>query len=528
MPSVAPLRHRRAPSRATRPTAALAGGRGARALAAALVCALASCAGLDDDRYLAPVYSEHSVAGGGRQIEALGGMLISRRDELDGPVRFAGVRPLYIQEKPEGRPRTTDFLTPLGRAYESENEYTWALRPIARFSRQRDPDGGTRWSWLSLPGFYFAGFPDGRMSRAWFPIAGRVRGLMTWDDMLFVLWPLFIRSTHGSYTNYHVLFPVFSWTRGEGASGWRVWPIYGTKKLDGIADRWFFLWPFFQHQTNNQKATRDENVEHHWMLWPLFGVTKQGSRVSYMFLWPFFGYAKDPRTGFWALDAPWPIVRVQRTGEEDGIHRTRFWPVYSNYEYASEGVASRWFLWPFFNDRKQTFYDGTKEQRVLIPFYHDYESETEYGGKTRYRKVWPFFQSETRASGTRWSTPVINPLWRFPRLERQWDWTYQLYTKARDGRRVRERAWLGLYRREKDEDEDRRYFSVFWSNRRYRDGDAAVSETSLLFGLVRWRSRESDSLELLRPSIPGPGWPVQRATAPPVPDLLALPEGELQ
>ena len=76
---------------------------------------------------------------------------------------------------------------------------------------------------------------------------------------------------------------------------------------------------------------------------------------------------------------------------------------------------------------------------------------------------------------------------------------------------------------EKDADEDRRYLSVLWSNRRYRQGGEAVSETSLLFGLLRWRSRESDSLELLWPAVPGPGWPVQRETVPPTPDLLALP-----
>lgn len=503
-----------------------------RRLIEVLSCALSAfvatgCATFDEDRYIAPLYSEHSIAGGGRQIEALGGMVIQRRDELDGPVRFAGIRPLYIQEKPKGQPRVTEFLTPLGRAYESENEYTWAFAPIARFSRQRDPEGGTRWSFLSLPGLYFSGYPDGRKSRAWFPFAGRIHGFMTWDDMLFVLWPIFIRSTHGSYTNYHVLFPVISWTRGEGASGWRVWPIYGEKHLDQIADRWFFLWPFFQHQDNNLKSS-EPNQQKHWMLWPLFGVTRQGTRTSYMFLWPFFGFAHDPRTGFWAYDGPWPIVRIQRTGEDRGIHRTRFWPLYSNYEYDKEGMHSRWFLWPFFNKREETYFGGKKQSKVIIPFYHNYEQDSEYGGRTRYRKVWPFFQSEENATGKAWSTPVLNPLWRFPRIERQWDWIYQLYTKATDGELVRERSWLGLYRREKDLNEERRYLSVLWSNRRYVADGEPVSETSLLFGFLRWRSRPSDSLELLMPAFPGPGWPIERVAEPVIPELLARPEPPIQ
>jgi len=492
------------------------------------LCFLATgCATFSKDRYIAPLYSEHSTAGGGKQIEALGGMLIQRRDVLDGPVRFAGLRPLYLQEKPEGRPRTTDFLTPFGRATESENDYTWALFPVARFSRRRDPDGGTRWSWLSLPGLYFAGYPDGRMSRAWFPIAGRIQGLMTWDDMLFILWPLFIRSTHGSYTNYHLPFPFISWTRGEGASGWRIWPIYGQKKLDGIADRWFFLWPFFQHQDNNLKAQESQH-EYHWMLWPLFGYTRQGTMKAYMFLWPFFGWSHDPRTGFWAFDGPWPIVRLQRSGETDGINRTRFWPIYSNFNYESEGVESTWWLWPLYNARDAKHYDGTKKSKSFIPFYMRYERESEYGGRTTYQKIWPLYQVDTHGSGKRWSTPVLNPLWRFPRLERQWNWIYQLYTRATDGDKVRERAWLGIYRREKDADEDRRYLSVLWSNRRYQLEGEAVSETSLLFGFLRWRSRPSNSLQLMWPAFPGPGWPLERVRAPVIPDLLARPEDQTE
>jgi hypothetical protein len=79
---------------------------------------------------------------------------------------------------------------------------------------------------------------------------------------------------------------------------------------------------------------------------------------------------------------------------------------------------------------------------------------------------------------------------------------------------LRERAWLGLYRREKDAAEDRRYLSVLWSKRRYVEDGEPISETSLLFGFLRWRSRPSDSLELLRPAFPGPGWPIERAAAP--------------
>jgi hypothetical protein len=42
-----------------------------------------------------------------------------------------------------------------------------------------------------------------------------------------------------------------------------------------------------------------------------------------------------------------------------------------------------------------------------------------------------------------------------------------------------------------------------------------VRETSLLFGLVRWRVTADEGFAMLRPAFPGPGWarPAQPARA---------------
>jgi hypothetical protein len=36
-----------------------------------------------------------------------------------------------------------------------------------------------------------------------------------------------------------------------------------------------------------------------------------------------------------------------------------------------------------------------------------------------------------------------------------------------------------------------------------------VRETSLLFGLLRWRASHKGGVELLAPAFPGPGWPAR-------------------
>jgi hypothetical protein len=51
-----------------------------------------------------------------------------------------------------------------------------------------------------------------------------------------------------------------------------------------------------------------------------------------------------------------------------------------------------------------------------------------------------------------------------------------------------------------------------WSQRKFTDGADHVRETSILFGLLRWRSSRERGFEMMRPALPGPGWPVLRGS----------------
>jgi hypothetical protein len=88
-------------------------------------------------------------------------------------------------------------------------------------------------------------------------------------------------------------------------------------------------------------------------------------------------------------------------------------------------------------------------------------------------------------------------------------WMWELWHHRRDHDIVEERSWLGLWRREKDEVEDRRNLSVLWARRSFDEQGVRVAETSLLFGLLRWREAP-EGLEWLAPAMPGPGWPMER------------------
>ena len=76
----------------------------------------------------------------------------------------------------------------------------------------------------------------------------------------------------------------------------------------------------------------------------------------------------------------------------------------------------------------------------------------------------------------------------------------------------RERSWGGLWWRERNAVEDRRSLAGLWSRRTVKQANVEYSETSLLFGLIRWHNGADD--HMLRPAFPGPGWPaLERAPA---------------
>ncbi len=472
------------------------------------VLSSSGCASLQSEIHLAPFYTVLGTAGGGTEVEALGGIYRFRRERPGGPYSQLAVRPLFIVDRMPTGETVSHFLTPLGTSKSSGGEYVWQLLPIARYERHFTPDGQLEWTFFSLPGIYWSRHADGRITRAWFPFGGVFEDFLSFDRLVFVMWPIWMKSERAGRITYHFLFPVFAYTYGHGGRCWRVWPLYGRNRYDGIWDRYFVLWPFFQWQ-HNDLSQPPERQEHKWMIWPLIGHATRGTFHSTTFIWPLFGWSRDPATGFWTLDFPWPFVELMHDPVHD-VHRTRFWPLYSSYH--GDGLDSTWFLWPIINIRHEIYPKAEQRTLYVIPFWQSWDRMDVEAGPSSFRKLWPLYQIErTEEHSVRTAFPALNPLWRTPEIDEMYAWIYELYTREKSHDVLRERTWLGIYRREKDVFEDRASIAGLWSRRRYRDGGERVTEVSLFFGLLRWRKRASDSLQWLPPALPGPGWPLQRS-----------------
>jgi hypothetical protein len=500
----------------------------ARARLLGLSCWIActACAGTGTERNLAPLFNELSTAGGGTEIEALGGALRVRRTRPNGPLRQWAIRPLVISDRLPDGDSITRFLTPFGFSQTAGGDYTWQLLPITRYHERVYENGESEWQLLTLPGIYWSRQPDGRIARAWFPFGGVMEHFLSFDKLVFVLFPIYMRTEQHGRTTYNFLFPLFSVTSGdspeerdkrgetdrhitEEGSGFRIWPLYGRERVENSHEHSFVMWPLF-HWQHNELTNPPDKQEFKWLFLPVVGRTTRGSYASTSVLWPFFGYGHDPQTGFWAWDGPWPILRLYDDPVDDA-HRVRVWPLYSSYQ--GDGLDSQWYLWPMVNVRHEDYERAYLDGLYIIPFWRSWRRTDVEAGVSSFQKLWPLYQVErTDEYVQRTVFPALNPLWRTPEIDEMYAWMWELYTRDRDHDLLHERSWLGLYRREKDSHEDRISFGGIWASRRYYAGGEPVRETSLLFGLLRWRSRGSNSLGWLWPAAPGPGWPLERTT----------------
>lgn len=473
---------------------------------------LGSCASFDQEIYLAPFASRYSRAGGGTESELVAGAIRFRHDSPRGALTHWALRPLVSEYRKPNGDSLTRFLVPLGTIRHAGEEHVNQLLPIWRYQSELEANGTRAWKFLALPGIFWSQDSSGRVVRAVFPFGGVIENFATFDRIVFVLFPLYMHTEREGRHSTNWLFPLFNRTTGAGGTSGRVFPLFGHNRYAGRYDRWFFLWPFFHFQRNDL-AKPESARETNWLFWPLVGHTQRGSYDAWTWLWPFFGYARDTETGFWAWDGPWPFVRVHGGGRHPpSEERVRFWPFFSRYK--GDGLEKRNYLWPIVQVSSEDYPDRIRNAQYVLPVWQRWDEVAADGREEHWAKAWPVYQEHRDPDTSRVAFPALNPLWHLPVIDDHYAWIYELWTSEREDAHTvhHDRAWGGIYRRERDRFEDREYWFGFWSRRGFREGGERVEAKSLFFGLLRWQRRGNDGeLDWLAPAFPGPGWPLERS-----------------
>lgn len=484
---------------------------------------LGSCASPSSDWHLAPFATHMNAFDGGTTTEFAGGAALIKNPGPGGGKKIRALRPLISETWNEDGTRDLDWLPPLGRTSWREDELVSYFFPIYT-ARSTPSSDRRRFMMLVLPGFLYTEEADGSDHVAWFPLYGDIRDFLTFDRIHFIAFPLYMRTERENNDTDHVLFPFLSWTRPKmgldgnpigDMEGWRVWPLYGQIKREDSYDKRFALWPIVSLQTNHLERP-EENHEHIRSVFPLFTQTSVGTYEGFTFLWPFFGYATDPRADFFQLDAPWPLVRIQRGGKNTaGTERTRFWPFYSYLNADLKESTS--VLWPIATWSHEDYVGHDRDSLSILPFWRSWNEYIDRGPRegevtNSWKKMWPLWSQETIGPKTITTLTPLSPIMKSDLVDFHWGWIWQLYKGVEDGPNRTERGWMGLWWREKNAVEDRKSLSGLWSKRIVRHDEVDFTETSLLFGLIRWRSSDDEVSKsgLMMPAFPGPGWPTMK------------------
>lgn len=460
-------------------------------LAAAVVCLLATAARAGEAPLnLWPVFDDRVDPVAEERVTRALGPLVEYREGVDQPVESVALRPLFHWQRDRRHDQDaseTEILYPLFTYRRADRDVEFQFLQLLNGRAEGQP--GERERRFDLFPFYFSGrTEDGDRYWALLPFGGRVRDRLGQDEIWTVLFPLYARFRRGEALTTYAPWPLVSRTTGPGRSGFRVAPLYGRDRQDGVFEREFVLWPLYLHQ---RVGLDTDNPEETHALLPFYVAQRAPQRDSTTVLWPFFTHTEDRERGYEQWDAPWPLVQVAR-GEKQVTRVLPFFSVEARVlrqEFLLRELKSRQLivLFPLYL-RTEDEVPGTLtvRDRVLWWLYSD-ERQTGKDGARRRVDAWPFFLYvrdleghvrfqalallEAMLPGNEWVERNYSPLW-------------SLYTMRRSpqGAEVHSFLW-NLLRHE--ETPATRSIEVLGPLLRYHEA-AGEAQLSLFGGLVRY------------------------------------------
>jgi hypothetical protein len=237
------------------------------------------------------------------------------------------------------------------------------------------------------------------------------------------------------------------------------------------------------------------------------GHVTQGDYEATSLLWPLLTWERQPSRGHRSFTL-WPLLRFTTT-EADGRTVRRVLPFWISYRDTQTEFRS--VLWPLFWWRRDPLADGgERESWYALPLFFAARERRAEGGEAAETRLWPLASARRERDGggvIRILDPGIPPLLDPEVLSRNFGFLYEAWSDRRapaaPAERVR-RGWLGLWHDAEGSGHRRRSFAGIGGRWNEPDGTA---HTSLLFGLLRWRTGPDGARRLEAPAFPGPGWP---------------------
>ena len=209
-------------------------------------------------------------------------------------------------------------------------------------------------------------------------------------DATSVLWPLFtwIDERGKKYREWQGPWPFVIFTRGEGKTTDRVWPLFSQSHND-TTESDAYLWPIYQYKWLHSGPLDRRSTRIAFYLY--VGITEKNTETGVFKqrrdMWPFFISRRD-FNGNYRLQILAPIEAI--LGHNRGIERnwSPLWSLWRAEDNPKAGTASRSLLWNLYRGETGP---GHKKTSLLFGLFQ-YQRD---GGNARTR--WFYFPaSQTR------------------------------------------------------------------------------------------------------------------------------------
>lgn len=348
--------------------------------------------------------AQHDNDGKVTAWNSLGPLFFSHPTPDGGKV--VGFRPVYVVHKDAHNLTTEgDFFYPVF-IYRADSEtYRWILLYFITYSHPR-PESylaqGDQTRSFDVWPFYFSRQTNSPETsyRALFPVVGTIKNRFQYDQLSWVVWPLYFRSEKNGTVTTSTPWPFIKVTRGTD-QGVTLWPVAGWSTLHDGSKRNFFLWPLGWNNTLQppEDAPPGTAPIHQVGLLPFF-TKETGPELSNTdFLWPFFG--ETTRTApvhYHEVRYLWPLF-VQGRGDVRMVNRWA--PIYTHSLF--KGTDKTWYLWPLVRKTKWTEGKAANDKtQILYLVYWNLEQRSltnPNAAPANRTHLWPFFSHWDNGAG---------------------------------------------------------------------------------------------------------------------------------
>jgi hypothetical protein len=401
------------------------------------------------------------------------GPFFERAFSSDGKTLHA-FRPLYsTASDPRKKRKTSEFFWPVADYRRLINETDF--RFLLTYYQDTDcTNPKAKYHCWSLP-FYYQGRDNKTNSYfALFPVGGQMQDFMSFDEINFALFPLWVQSTKMNSTNNTILWPVFSRSSGGGIEARRVFPLWGHSKYRNENERGFVLWPFYTWVKEYRRGMKGYG----YLVFPLWGRVNTELVQTWYAVPPFFRYSHGKEGK--VVNAPWPFIRWS-TGS---VNQVQIFPIWGKRSFGS--IHNSFFLWPFVRYQRTDRWNLTKQRLFVFPFYVGEKDtpKTTNVPSGRYTLLWPLASYRREGDVRRFRFLELWPMRNTGPIERSWAPLWTFFNHVSSGRGTDSELLWGLYRHHRRET-NYCYTSVFplFSWERQEEAEPR-REWNLLKGLI--------------------------------------------